>query len=96
MLTNPQVSRIFKVFWNASSANIKLGKNQLSKTVQLGGFVIPDALGLIGSFPPVKIINSIANLYKKELNSNLLVDTGLNIIWKKIKKGLSGPILTSN
>ena len=42
------------------------------------------------------MINSIANLYEKELkntdprdlNSNLLVDTGLNIIGKNIKKGI--------
>ena len=38
LLTNTQVSRLFKAFAN-SSANIKLPKNQLSRMVGLGGFL---------------------------------------------------------
>ena len=65
--------------------------------IQLGLFFIPNPLGLTGSFPPVKTINSIVNSYEKELknidpkelNSNLLGDTGLNIIGKKVKKAFN-------
>ena len=38
-LTNTQVSRICKAFANGSSANIIFSKAQLSKMVQLGGFL---------------------------------------------------------
>ena len=38
LLTNTQVSSVFKLFANGSSANIKFSKNQVSKMVQLGGF----------------------------------------------------------
>ena len=38
LLTNTQVSRLFKAFANLS-ANIKLPKNQLSRMVGLGGFL---------------------------------------------------------
>ena len=48
-------------------------------------------------FPPFKIINSVATSYVKELNdtdtkklnSNVLIHTRLNMIGKKIKKGIS-------
>ena len=39
LFTNKQVSSVHKAFANNSSANIKLFKTQLSKTVQLGGIV---------------------------------------------------------
>ena len=39
LFTNTQVSRVCKAFANNSSANIKLLKTQLSKIVQLGGFL---------------------------------------------------------
>ena len=39
LLTNTQVSRVYKVFSNNSSANIKLSKTQLHKTGQSGGFL---------------------------------------------------------
>ena len=39
LLTDMQVSRFCQVFGNGSSANIKLSKTQLSKMVQLGGFI---------------------------------------------------------
>ena len=53
-----------------------------------------DPLGIFGSFSPLKIINSIANSYMKELhitipkklNNNLLEDAGLNIFGKRKSK----------
>ena len=39
LLTNRQVSNFRKVFANHLSANIKLSKTQLSKMIQLGGFL---------------------------------------------------------
>ena len=39
LLTDRQVSNILKSFANNSSANIKLTKTQLSKMIQLGGFL---------------------------------------------------------
>ena len=97
-----------KLFANSSSVNIKLLKKQLSKMVQLEGSSLP-AFGLLVSFPPFNMINSLANAYgkesnntgHKEINTNLLVDTGYNIIDEKIKKGISsitgsGITLTNN
>ena len=39
LLTNTQVSKTFEAFTNGSSADVKFPKNQLSKMVQLGGFL---------------------------------------------------------
>ena len=39
LLTDRQVSNVRKVFANNSSINIKLSKTQLSKMIQLGGFL---------------------------------------------------------
>ena len=39
LLSNRQVLNIVKAFANNSSADIKFSKNQLSKMVQLGGFL---------------------------------------------------------
>ena len=39
LLTDKQVSRLGKGFANGSSANIKFSKTQLSKIVQLRGFL---------------------------------------------------------
>ena len=55
LLTNTQVSKIHNAFANGSSANIKLSKTQLSKMIQLGGFLadllapIPKAMFLTGN-----------------------------------------------
>ena len=38
LLTNRQVSNLRKAFPNHSSADIKISKTQLSKTIQSGGF----------------------------------------------------------
>ena len=86
--------RIRKGLANGSSVDVKFSKTQLSKTVQSGGFVMHDPLGIFGSFSPLKIINSIANSYLKELhitipkklNNNLLEDAGLNIFGKRKSK----------
>ena len=39
LLTNRQVANLRKAFANHSSADIKLSKTQLSKTIQSGGFL---------------------------------------------------------
>ena len=39
LLTNRQVPNIRKAFANHTSTDIKLSKTQLSKTIQLGGFL---------------------------------------------------------
>ena len=39
LLTNTQVSKLYKAFANGSSANIKLSKTQLHKIGQSGGFL---------------------------------------------------------
>ena len=39
LLTNRQVANIRKAFANNSSIDIKLSKTQLSKMIQLGGFL---------------------------------------------------------
>ena len=39
LLTNRQVANLRKVFANYLSADIKLSKTQLSKMIQLGGFL---------------------------------------------------------
>ena len=65
LLTDTQVSRFCKAFGNGLSANIKLSKTQMSKMV--GGCFIPDLFDLLGLFPPLKVIRSIANSYKKGL-----------------------------
>ena len=63
--------------------------------VQPGGILVLDSIADL--FPPFKIINSVTNSYTKELNnanakksnSNILLDKGINMIGKKVKKGTS-------
>ena len=59
LLTDTKLSRIRKAFANGLSANINFSKNYGGA---VRGFLISDPLGL---FPPVKMINSIANSYEK-------------------------------
>ena len=90
LLTDAEVSKICKAFANGSSSNIIFSKTQLSK-MQSRGFIY---LEYYNKFPPFRIINSIENSFEKELknagpnelNSNLLVDAGLNTIGKKFRK----------
>ena len=93
LLTNTQDSKICKAFANGSSANIKFSDTQVSEIAQLGGLPF-------GSPIPIKKIvlaNSIKNSFGKELkntateklNDDILVDAGLNMISKKIKRKIS-------
>ena len=45
LLTNTQVSKIRKVYWPGSSANMKFSKIHLSKMMQSGGFMPSIFLG---------------------------------------------------
>ena len=71
LLTNRQVSNLRKAFSNRLSANIKLSKTQLSKMIQLGGF-----LGrLLG--PLLKIGLSLIKKIIKPLAKSVLIPLGL-------------------
>ena len=92
-LTDTEVSKVHKAFENGSWANIKFSKTQFSKIVQFGGFLfgpptLPEITSLVNP-----IINSfvkeLKNTGTKKLNIDILVDTWLNIIDKKIKNGIS-------
>ena len=65
LLTDTEVSKIYKTFANGSSANIKFSKTQLSQMIQSEGFV-NNVL-----FDPdktvKKIINKVDELYKKSV-----------------------------
>ena len=96
LLTDTQISKIRKAFANGPSAKINLSKTQLSRTVQLGGFLFvpPNIFALtikeIISSSANSIISSfvkeLKNMDPEEIDSNLSVDIGLNVIGKKIKK----------
>ena len=60
LLTNTQISRIYKTFGNNSSAVIKLSKTQLHKIRQLGR--------LLGTFPG-PLLKSCLSLMKSVLKS---------------------------
>ena len=85
LLTDTQVSKICKGFANGSSANIKFSKTQLSKIVQLGGFLFGPPIQPIKEI--TSLANSITNSFKEEinntgtkkLNNDILVDAGLDI-----------------
>ena len=109
--TNTQVSKIYKDFPNGSSPNIKFSKTQLSNIVQSEGFIFgpPNEFISLDVFDFTKrlmsLVSSIAkeskNLGAKKLNKDTFVDAGLNLIDKKIKKGISsiadsGVTLTNN
>ena len=92
LLTDTQDSKICKAFANGSSADIKFLNTQLSEIAQLGGFPF-------GSPIPIKEIilaNSVKNSFEKELKNvateklnDILVNAGLNMISKKIKREIS-------
>ena len=84
----------------------------MSKILQLGAFLFGPP-NIFDSLLPIKetksVTNSIKNSFKKELkntgtkklNDDILADEGLNIIGKRIKKGVSsikglGTTLTNN
>ena len=70
LLTHMQVSKIHKAFANGSSTNTKFSKTQLSKMIQLGGFLSRLLGPLIGSLPLIEI-----NF--KPLAKSILVSLGL-------------------
>ena len=73
LLGDTQVSRLRKAFANGSSANIKLSKTQLSKMVQLGGF-----LGrLLG--PLLKTSSPLMKNILKPLAKSVLIPWGLTV-----------------
>ena len=58
--TNWQVSKTGKTFANGSHANTKFSKTQLSKMVQLGGFIFGPG-GITDFFLPSKMLPKIIN-----------------------------------
>ena len=71
LLTNTQVSKICKAFTIGSSTNVKLSKGQLSKMIQLGGFLSR----LLG--PLLKTDLSLLGNVLKPLARNVSVPSGL-------------------
>ena len=61
ILTNSQISKIHKAFANGLLANIKLPRTQLSKMVQLRGFIMDQPLGFLGITSLFKTTDSIVN-----------------------------------
>ena len=96
LLTNRQVSDLRKAFASSSSTDIKFSKTQLSKMIQLGGF-----LGrLLG--PLLKTgLPSISNVIKP-LAKSLLIPLGLTAaaadagIYKKILGSGNTTLIISN
>ena len=71
LLTNTQVSKICKAFTIGSSTNVKLSKGQLSKMIQLGGFLSR----LLG--PLLKTDLSLLGNVLKPLAKSVSVPSGL-------------------
>ena len=101
LLTDTQISKICKAFENGSSANIKFSKTQLSKIVQLSGFVT----GMTGIVKPeneifktanglLSLPNSIAKKSASMANKGTLVNAGLRLLGEKIKKKNYGSGMT--
>ena len=82
LLTNRQVSNLCKAFANHSSMDIKLSKTQLSKMIQLGGF-LGRLLGLLlkTGFPLIKNII-------KPLAKSLLIPLGLTAVASAANAGI--------
>ena len=98
LLTNKQVSKIRKAFTNDSSANIKFSKTQLSKMVQLSGFLpaffdsLPNVMTDIisGKTTLMELIKNNKDISKSEKEkAKFLLNAGLNIFGKVLHKKLS-------
>ena len=101
LLPDTQISKIRKAFTTNSSANIRFPKTQLSKIVQLGGFLFGPPNIFSPPIEPNKKMTSLANQITnsfikelknagtKKLNNDILVDAGLDTVGKKIKIGIS-------
>ena len=59
LLTNRQVANLHKAFVNYASTDIKLSKTQLSKRIQLGGFLGRHLDPLLKTGLPKSALNSI-------------------------------------
>ena len=89
LLTNTQVSNLRKAFASNSSANIKLSKTQLSKMIQLGGF-----LGrLLG--PLLKTGLPLISNMIKALAKSVLISLGLTAAASAADAGIHKKILES-
>ena len=80
LLTNRQVANIRKAFANHSSTDIKLSKTQLSKIIQLGGF-LGKLLGKL-ALPLMKVAMPLA----KKVLAPLGVSAAMSAIYGSIKK----------
>ena len=86
--------KIRKGFVNGLPANIKISKTQLTKIIQSRGFIFgspnmigPGIISDIFTKELYSLLKSISkNLDVKKLNEDDLVNAGLNIIGKRIKK----------
>ena len=89
LLTNRQVSNLSKAFANNSSTDIKLSKTQLSKMIQLGGF-----LGrLLG--PLLKTGSPLIKNVIKPLARSVLIPLGLTAAASAADAGIHKKILGS-
>ena len=89
LLTNRQVSNLRKAFANHSSADIKLSKTQLSKMIQLGGF-----LGRLLSPFLKTVLPFISNVIKPSAKS-VLISLGLTAATSAADSGIHKKILGS-
>ena len=89
LLTNRQVSNLHKAFANHSSADIKLSKTQLSKTIQSGGFIGRSLGPLLKTGLPL-----IKNLIKP-LAKSVLIPLGLNAAASAADAGIHKKFLGS-
>ena len=89
LLTNRQVSNLCKAFANHSSADIRLSKTQLSRTIQSGGF-LDRLLGLLLKTGLPLIKNVI-----KPLAKSVLIPLGLTAAASAADAGIHRKILGS-
>ena len=89
LLTNRQVSNLRKAFASQTSTDIKLSKTQLSKMLQLGGF-----LGrLLG--PLLRTELSLMNSVIQPLAKSVLIPLGLTAAASAADAGIHKKILAS-
>ena len=89
LLTDRQVSSLFKSFANNSSADIKLSKTQLSKMIQSGGFLSR----LLG--PLLKTGLPLVKNVIKPLSKSVLIPLGLTAAASAADAGIHKKILGS-
>ena len=89
VLTNRQVSNILKAFANNSSVDIKFSKAQLSKMIQLGGFLVE----LLG--PLLKTELPLMKSVISPLAKSVLIPLGLTAAASAADTGIHKKILGS-